>query len=251
MASRAQRAERRPSLRPRSKQTGGADPRRPRFPFTSLKLADHTSHNQRVVEHHSQIDRREGTIRHASKLPSIAARPLRERHKPFDGPDWIFEIKYDGYRGLLYLEGLRARLISRNRREMKRFSALARALVPLIDAKTAILDGEIVCKDATGRPVFLDLMRRRDDASYVAFDLLWLNGEEARRLSRGCVFWVKTTLWSAAREPARAGCCLGAASGSRGVDNWSRIENFGHRSWCATWHHDVPSSRTVHRGTGA
>jgi hypothetical protein len=43
---------------------------------------------------------------------------------------------------------------------MKRFGALACAIVPLIDAETAILDGEIVTKDASGRPIFLDLTRR-------------------------------------------------------------------------------------------
>jgi ATP-dependent DNA ligase len=39
-----------------------------------------------------------------------------------------------------------------------------------------------VVKDATGRLVFLDLARRRSDASYVAFDLLWLDGRDLRRL---------------------------------------------------------------------
>jgi len=75
---------------------------------------------------------------------------------------------------LLYVEHGKARLISRNGRTMKRFGALAWALVPLIDAHAAILDGEIVVKDTTGRSIFLDLMRRPNDASYVAFDLLWL-----------------------------------------------------------------------------
>jgi bifunctional non-homologous end joining protein LigD len=63
---------------------------------------------------------------------------------------------------------------------MKRFGALAGALVPLIDAETAILDGEIITKDASERPIFLGLVRRPNDASYVAFDLLWLDGEDLR-----------------------------------------------------------------------
>jgi ATP-dependent DNA ligase len=37
-----------------------------------------------------------------SALPIIAAHPLRARQKPFDDPDWLFELKYDGYRALLY-----------------------------------------------------------------------------------------------------------------------------------------------------
>jgi hypothetical protein len=93
-------------------------------------------------------------------------------------------MKYDGYRGPLYLEhGKGPRLISRNGRTMKRFSALAWALVPLIDAEAAISDSEIVTKDASGRPIFPDLMRRPNDASYAAFDLLWLNGRDLRRAS--------------------------------------------------------------------
>ena len=90
-------------------------------------------------------------------------------------------MKYDGYRGLLYVEHGNPRLISRNGRTMKRFSTLAWALVPLIDAEAAILDGEIITKDASGRPIFLDLMRRPNDASYVAFDLLWVDGQDLRR----------------------------------------------------------------------
>jgi bifunctional non-homologous end joining protein LigD len=119
----------------------------------------------------------------ALALPVIAAHPLKERREPFDGPDWLFEMKYDGYRGLLYLEHGKPRLTSRNGRTMKRFGALTWALVHLIRAETAILDGEIVTKDASGRPIFLHLMRRPNDASYVAFDLLWLDGQGLRSRS--------------------------------------------------------------------
>jgi ATP-dependent DNA ligase len=34
-------------------------------------------------------------------VPVIAAHPLEQRQTPFDGPDWLFEMKYDGYRGLV------------------------------------------------------------------------------------------------------------------------------------------------------
>ena len=57
-------------------------------------------------------------------------------------------------------------MISRNGRHMKRFHNLGAALVPLVKSRNAIVDGEIVVKDASGRPSFLDLMRRRDDASF-------------------------------------------------------------------------------------
>jgi len=66
---------------------------------------------------------------------------------------------------------------------MRRFRPLAESLAQTLKVKSAILDGEIVVKDATGRPMFVDMLRRREDASYVAFDLLWLNGRDLRKLS--------------------------------------------------------------------
>lgn len=45
----------------------------------------------------------------------------------------------------------------------------------------AILDGEVICVDETGRPIFIDLLRRKEPC-FVAFDLLWLNGEDLRPL---------------------------------------------------------------------
>ena len=62
-------------------------------------------------------------------LPVIAAHPLERRLAPFGDPAWLFEVKADGFRGLLYIVEGSGRLVSRNRREMKRFSRLARAQV--------------------------------------------------------------------------------------------------------------------------
>lgn len=52
-----------------------------------------------------------------------------------------------------------------------------------LPVKNAILDGELVCLDNDGRSVFLDLRRRRHDASFYAFDLLWLDGKDLRGLT--------------------------------------------------------------------
>ena len=46
----------------------------------------------------------------------------------------------------------------------------------------AILDGEVIAADQTGRPQFYELLRRARAPSYVAFDLLWLNGADLRPL---------------------------------------------------------------------
>ena len=48
--------------------------------------------------------------------------------------------------------------------------------------KDAILDGEIICADETGRPIFIEMLRGRHPVCFVAFDLLWLNGEDLRPL---------------------------------------------------------------------
>jgi bifunctional non-homologous end joining protein LigD len=54
-------------------------------------------------------------------------------------------------------------------------------LAKRLRASDAILDGEVICVDETGRPIFIDLLRRKEPC-FVAFDLLWLNGEDLRPL---------------------------------------------------------------------
>ena len=52
-----------------------------------------------------------------------------------------------------------------------------------LPVKNTILDGELVCLDNDGRSIFLDLRRRRRDACFYAFDLLWLDGKDLRGLT--------------------------------------------------------------------
>jgi bifunctional non-homologous end joining protein LigD len=104
------------------------------------------------------------------------------RKEPFDDPDWLFEFKYDGFRALCYLEQRRNRLISRNGNIMTRFDELAERVAGVLDVDDAILDGEIIAVDETGRPQFYDLLRGTRSSRYVAFDLLWLNGVDLRPL---------------------------------------------------------------------
>jgi len=56
-------------------------------------------------------------------LPSQPT-PLLKRAAPFDDPDWIFELKYDGFRALAVIENGRTQLISRNGHLFASFSAL-------------------------------------------------------------------------------------------------------------------------------
>jgi bifunctional non-homologous end joining protein LigD len=107
--------------------------------------------------------------------------PIR-RTEPFDDPEWLFDLKYDGFRALCYLEQGRSRLISRNGNLMSRFAGLSNRIAASLDVSDAILDGEVIAADETGRPQFYDLLRDTRPPAYVAFDVLWLNGADLRPL---------------------------------------------------------------------
>jgi bifunctional non-homologous end joining protein LigD len=102
------------------------------------------------------------------------------RKEPFDDPDWLFDVKYDGFRALLYIEQGRYRLVSRNGNDFRRFGGLTDELAEVLAVKDAILDGEVIVADETGRPQFYDLLRGRLTPAYVAFDLLWIDGVDLR-----------------------------------------------------------------------
>ena len=114
----------------------------------------------------------------------------------FDSPDWLFEIKWDGYRAVAFVEDGRVRLVSRNQNDLTaQFSELGR-IPEFIKGQRAILDGEIVALDGEGRPSF-SLMQQRTGMQpgkrhlprregvpviYYAFDLLYLDGIDVRRV---------------------------------------------------------------------
>jgi len=107
---------------------------------------------------------------------------LRSCKQPtsFSRPDWIFDIKYDGFRSLAYIEKGRCRLTSRKGVVYSRFKDLAQAISDEVDAEDAVLDGEIVVLDAEGKPRLYDLMESKGTPVYAAFDLVWLDGEDLR-----------------------------------------------------------------------
>src|SRR6266851_7422764 len=103
---------------------------------------------------------------------------LAIRREPFDHPDFIYEVKYDGFRALAYIEGSYCRLVSRKAHVYKSFPGLCASLAQLPHA--AILDGEIVCLDHDGRPQFNRLFYRRSEPYYYAFDVTFLDGRDLR-----------------------------------------------------------------------
>ncbi len=119
----------------------------------------------------------------AKGLPATI-RPMLARltRRPFDSPAHIFELKWDGMRALAFLEGGRLRLQARNLKDLtKRFPDL-RGLPQAVAADRTVLDGELVCLDADGRPSYSLLRERlRGNAAhprvhYIAFDALFVGG---------------------------------------------------------------------------
>ena len=106
--------------------------------------------------------------------------PLGRARAPFSHSDWIYEIKWDGFRALAYVEDGVCRLVSRNGNVFKSFPALTSALPDELRAGAAVLDGEIVCLDSDGKSQFEDLLFRRGEARFQAFDLLWCEGDDLR-----------------------------------------------------------------------
>jgi bifunctional non-homologous end joining protein LigD len=102
---------------------------------------------------------------------------------PFDSPDWIFEIKLDGYRGITVFDAAgRPHLWSRNELPLEpKFPAISRA-VSKLKLRSTVLDGEVVAVDEKGIPRFQLLQRFQKQPTaptlYYVFDVLWSEGED-------------------------------------------------------------------------
>lgn len=115
--------------------------------------------------------------------------------EPFDGPDWLFEIKWDGYRAVAFIQNGSVRLVSRNQNDLTPRYPELKDLPQFVKARNAIVDGEVVAIDDEGRPSFSLMQQRtgfrpggqRGPANadvpvlYYAFDLLYLDGYDLRR----------------------------------------------------------------------
>ena len=115
---------------------------------------------------------------------------------PFDDDNWLYEVKWDGYRAIAYLDGKSVRLVSRNQNDLTSAYPELHSIDGSIKARTAVLDGEIVALDDEGRPSFSLMQQRtgvgeggrrirrtRDDIpiAYFVFDLLYLDGYNLMR----------------------------------------------------------------------
>jgi bifunctional non-homologous end joining protein LigD len=113
------------------------------------------------------------------------------------GAGWAYEVKWDGMRALCFIDGPSLRVQSYNERDVTASWPELAGLPGAVLATTAVLDGELVATDADGRPDFGLLQQRMHvtDAgevgrraalvpvSYVAFDLLHLDGHDLTALA--------------------------------------------------------------------
>jgi bifunctional non-homologous end joining protein LigD len=117
--------------------------------------------------------------------------------KPFDSDEWLYEIKWDGYRSVAFLDNGKLRLVSRNDNDMTALYPELANLPTLVHARRAVLDGEVVAIDEEGRPSF-SLMQQRTGIRhgrfrapgrtevpvlYYVFDLIYLDGYDLHRVN--------------------------------------------------------------------
>jgi len=116
--------------------------------------------------------------------------------EPFNSDEYLYEVKWDGYRVLAFIEGSNVRLLSRNQNDLTHQYRELRELATHIKAKTAILDGEVVALDEEGRPSFSLMQQRTGIAEmgrriaqrkdvpirYYVFDMPYLDGYSLLRV---------------------------------------------------------------------
>jgi DNA ligase D-like protein (predicted ligase) len=103
-----------------------------------------------------------------------------------EGDQWLYEVKLDGYRALIIKDGERIQLRSRNEKDLTSAYPGVVEAARKLKAETAVVDGETVAVDASGRPSFQALQHRSGHAAHVVvfygFDLLHLDGKDLTRL---------------------------------------------------------------------
>jgi bifunctional non-homologous end joining protein LigD len=111
--------------------------------------------------------------------------------KPPKGDEWLFEVKWDGYRIAVHIELGRVRILTRGGHDWTHRFPTITAAAEKLPVATAIIDGEAVVLDEQGRSDFGLLQKslggasgsaKSSDAFFVAFDLLYFDGHDLRSM---------------------------------------------------------------------
>ncbi len=119
-------------------------------------------------------------------MPHIVKPMLAQNiDEPFDNDDWIFEIKYDGYRAIAQVESRNVKLYSRNNISYnEKFAPIVESLKKF--PEDVVLDGEIVVVDKNGHPKFQWLQdypgEKNGELIYFVFDILYYSGHVLKSL---------------------------------------------------------------------
>ena len=96
------------------------------------------------------------------------------------GDNWLFEVKWDGYRALAYVSQAEVTLTSRNQNDLtERFSGVAKEIAKALKTPDCVLDGEVCALDEFGRSSFSAMQQGKPGTAlvYFVFDVLELEGE--------------------------------------------------------------------------
>jgi bifunctional non-homologous end joining protein LigD len=128
------------------------------------------------------LRKRDEAVQPAAKKSARRYAPMLavlERAVPH-GADWLYEVKWDGYRAIAYVEGGVVELVSRNNNSLtQRFESVAKAIGKVTRTPNCVLDGEVCALDEEGRATFSAMQQGKAGTRYiyVAFDLLEVEGE--------------------------------------------------------------------------
>jgi bifunctional non-homologous end joining protein LigD len=155
---------------------------------------DPESDTRSVLQGTAEISAIEGAVK--AEMPSALEPMLATLTTAIPpGTDWLYEVKWDGYRALCFLAEGKITMLSRRGNNLnKQFAPVAEALQQCVKADTAIIDGEVVALDENGKPSFQHLQNftgfgtkpalkgvAPPPLNFFAFDLLYLNGYDLRK----------------------------------------------------------------------
>lgn len=162
-------------------------------PMLPVRAKKHRTNGHARAEANAQPESLEGARKSAMpEMPQVALATLAEN--PSSDADWIFEIKWDGIRTIARVKDGAVRLWSRTKREITGEFPELSGIAANVSAEEALLDGEIVVLDDTGRSDFQRLQSRmgvRNPSQkllseapvvYYVFDILYCDGYDLRQV---------------------------------------------------------------------
>lgn len=115
--------------------------------------------------------------------PPLQPMLLKSKEKPFNSKDYLFELKWDGYRCLIFIDNNNIYIQSRNKKNLTHYFSELKNIYKQLNTDHAVIDGEICYLDEKGKPIFNKLQGRISGKSnnikypvtFITWDLLSYN----------------------------------------------------------------------------